>query len=161
MPNSISTATITRTQTVGNTRAAVGVGKVFSYVKKDGTVKPERFIALGASDRLYSVKVGNGELSGTDLSKGKKPVAVLGTWEIIPTVFKDPSSISVQHRRHLQVGQLFRVKDNGKTYVHLGVLNAGKFLSFSISSNDYAVTEDGDKEVALVGTSSFKVNLLK
>lgn len=157
----VNITTITRDSLAGKRRSDVSVGQVFSYLSKKGVIRDEKFLSLGSSDRMYSVKASNGELSGTDLSKGSKPVAIVGTWTARITLFKDPANFARVHRRHLTVGQGYRANADGETYIHLGVLSNGKYLAFNSKTSDYATTEVGDKEVILCGTSCMDVRILK
>ncbi len=145
------TTTITRANPVLKTRKDVKFGQIFSFVKKDGTVKPSKFLGLPGSDRFFSVNADTTELSSTPTTKGGKTVAIVGQFKTKITFFKKKDDYRKDFRGQVRTGDVFRAKDDGATYMHLGSVTDGSFLGLNTSTLDIVRGRKAEKEVVVVG----------
>lgn len=150
---------ISRTTGVpANTRAGVKFGQVFSYLDKRGNVREEQFLQIGSSDKHYSIKASNGNLSSSPVAKGSKPIAVVGSFKVTTTFFKDIAKDSRKDfRAQLRIGDVYRAVRNGSAYMHLGELDDGRYFGLNLDTRDFATTGKSDKEVMVVGYGQFDV----
>lgn len=140
------------------TRGSTKFGQVFSYLDKNGSVKKEQFLHIGSSDKNYSIKAGNGELSSAPIKNSSRPIAIVGSFQVSIKFLKDMANDARKDfRAQLRIGDVFRAQKNGSTYLHLGELDDGRFFALNVDTNDFATTGDRDKEVAVVGFGEFEV----
>lgn len=149
-------------------RSEVGYGLVFSYMKKDGSVKPNKFLAFGSTlvgpyTRHFSIKLkptGAGELASAVLPKGKKKVAVVGKFAVRIRKFKNEADQRKSFRSQLQIGDVYYVNKGGKEYVHLGRLNDTRYFALNSASLDYATTDTDKKAVTVIGVANFEAETI-
>lgn len=149
-------------------RSQVAYGHVFSYMKKDGTVKPRKFLAFGSTTvgsyaRHFSVKLqdnGMGELASATIEKGRKTVAVIGKFAVRIRKFKSKGDEFKSFRSQLKIGDVYFVNEGGKEYVHMGRLNDTRYFALNSGSLDYATTDNDKKAVTVIGVANFEAEVI-
>ena len=140
-------------------RKDVKPGQVFALVKRDGSLSDKHYLAIGNNGKFMSVNLGNGELASTD--NGTSRVAVVGKGQLHVTHSHEHHETT---RRALRGNEVFRAKGNGResSYAALGRLTNGKWASLNLNDpfdRDYAVTDNGDRRVVVLGTYEIKAQV--
>jgi hypothetical protein len=134
-------------------RSAVKTGDIFQLVKKDGSLGSKTYVHVGRNGRDYSFNIENGELAST--KNPSKRVTVVGKAQIETNYFKSQSQWVEKLRRDVRSGEIFQVKGGDSRYAGMGRLTNGSFASKNLndpSDDDYAVTDNGNSRVQVIGT---------
>lgn len=142
----------------GDPRPSVSRGRVApgaAFKVKDGQ---NTYVAVGRNGKLLSLNTSTNSLAST--KKASSTVNIVGKAEI-----KQAPSWRERTAKRSQVkpGELFRTANGTKVYGALGKIGGGKFVSMDMAkgfSDDYAVSDNGDKNVVIVGTFGVDVKLL-
>jgi hypothetical protein len=148
--------TVTATKTTSVARDAVKAGTVFVNLTKDGKRMTERYAALGHNGKFFSINLANGALASS--SNGRKKVAEVGAFNFRVTLLPEAQQVR-KARKDVTDSEAFKVVgrdlDERKTYINLGKLADGRFTSLDLNKpfgEDYATTDEGNKQVVVVGT---------
>ncbi len=134
-------------------RSEVKTGDIFQLVKKDGSLGEKTYVHVGHNGRDYSFNIANGELASTKTPA--KRVTVVGKAQIETNYFKSQSQWVWKLRRDVKSGEIFQVKGGDSRYAGMGNLKDGRLASKNLnnpSDDDYAVTENGNSRVQVIGT---------
>jgi hypothetical protein len=138
----------------GVRRDAVQPGQVFELLKREGGHGTKKYLAIGNNGKFFSLNTANGELASTD--DGAKRVALVGKGKFSVT-YLPPAQQTTTTRRNVRNNQVFKAagKDRENSYAAVGRLSDGRWASLNLHDpfdSDYAVTENGDRKVVIIGT---------
>lgn len=151
--------TVSRSTLKTVARSAVLTGQVFRVMIK-GVMGKKTYIALGHNGKSFSINTANGELAST--SKKDKAVTVVGKAIFRTQPFDPLAQGRVATRGTLGNSDVFKVNGGEKTYLNLGKLKDGRYVSVNAGKamgEDYAVTDNGRSEVQVLSTWSAEVQL--
>lgn len=146
------------------TRQEVPNGKVFRLIKTNGRPGRKRFGALGHNGRFFSINLDSGALAASEGKSATRQVEVVGTFHYAldryPNAENDPNQVKT--RKDVKPGEVFNVTgDTHKSaYLHLDHLNNGKWMSLNIGTDDYALTDNGDSKVVVIGRTRIVASVL-
>lgn len=141
-------------------RRDVKPGQVFRKQLRDGAIGDNVYAALPHNGKNFSINLNTGNIASS--VKHDAPCKIVGSYEL--NISLTPNQLKETTRSEVKTNEVFRVKGGDTLYLNLGMIdNHKRYISLPVHAkfdNNYAVTENGNSAVVLVGTYNINAKLL-